>query len=82
MSNTDSEQQARRELAAIHRLTVMENLHEGSWNHCSLEHPEHPEQIMLTPGHIHWSEVCASNLVVMGPQHEMISGNLEPNDAA
>ena len=52
MSNTYTEQQAREELAAVHRLTVMENLHEGSWNHCSFEHPEHPEQIMLTPGHI------------------------------
>lgn len=82
MSNTYSEQQAREELAAVHRLTVMENLHEGTWNHCSLKHPEHPERIMLTPGHIHWSEVCASNLVVMGPQQEMIAGDLEPNSAA
>ena len=80
MSN--QEQVARENLAAVHRLTVIENLHEGSWNHCSLEHPCHPEQILLTPGHVHWSEVYASNLVVMGPQREIISGDLEPNVAA
>ena len=82
MSDSIAERTAREDLAAAHRLTVMENLHEGVWNHFSLEHPEHPEQIFLTPGHLHWSEVCAGNLVLMGPQREIISGEHEPNVAA
>lgn len=82
MNHSRAEQQTREALAAVHRLTVMENLHEGTWNHCSVEHPDHPEQILLTPGHIHWSDVRASNLVVMGPQREIVSGTLEPNVAA
>jgi ribulose-5-phosphate 4-epimerase/fuculose-1-phosphate aldolase len=82
MNAQSAEQKARRDLAAAHRLAVMENLHEGTWNHFSLKHPERPEQIFLTPGNIHWSEVCASNLALMGPQREMVAGDIEPNFAA
>ncbi|MBS34703.1 MAG: hypothetical protein CMO26_02110 [Thiotrichales bacterium] len=77
-----TEQHARRQLAAAHRLTVMENFHEGTWNHFSLKHPDNPELIFLTPGHVHWKQVNASNLVLMGPQKNMVSGELEPNVAA
>lgn len=82
MGQPSSEVSAREDLAAAHRLTVMENMHEGTWNHFSVKHPERPEQIFITPGHVHWSQVCASNLVLMGPQREIVSGELEPNVAA
>lgn len=82
MNQSISETRAREDLAAAHRLTVMENMHEGTWNHFSVKHPDNPEQIFLTPGHIHWSQVRASNLVLMGPQRDIISGELEPNVAA
>ena len=82
MNQSNAVTAAREDLAAAHRLAVMENLHEGTWNHFSLKHPDHPEQIFLTPGHVHWSQVSASDLVLMGPQSEIISGELEPNIAA
>jgi len=82
MNESLAETNVRHDLAAAHRLAVMENLHEGTWNHFSVKHPQSPEQIFLTPGHIHWSQVCASNLVLMGAQREIISGELEPNVAA
>lgn len=82
MEKESPERQARIALAAAHRLTVLENLHEGLWNHFSLKHPDQPEQILLTPGHIHFSEVRASNLVLMGPEGEIVRGDLEPNVAA
>jgi ribulose-5-phosphate 4-epimerase/fuculose-1-phosphate aldolase len=56
--------EARVDLAAAHRLAVMDNLHEGSWNHFSVSVPGIPEEILLTPGDRHWSQVTASSLIV------------------
>ena len=74
--------QARCDLAAAHRLAVMDGLNEGSWNHFSLVSPSNPTHMMITPGDTHWSQVRASNLAIMGPQAEMVSGPRKPNDAA
>jgi ribulose-5-phosphate 4-epimerase/fuculose-1-phosphate aldolase len=56
--------EARVDLAAAHRLAVMDNLHEGTWNHFSVTVPGILEEILLTPGDRHWSQVTASSLVV------------------
>ena len=82
MSEVSAEVQARRDLAAAHRLAVLENLHEGTWNHFSLKHPERRGQMLITPGHIHFSQVTASNLVVMDGAGEMVSGDRAPNMVA
>ena len=82
MQRTDTDRQVREDLAAAHRLAVMENLHEGTWNHFSAKQPGHPDRIYVTPGHMHWSQVTAGNLVLMGPEREMLSGEHEPNGAA
>ena len=52
----------------------MDGLNEGTWNHFSLMRPSEPELMLITPGDTHWSLVCASNLTVMGPQAEVVSG--------
>ena len=80
--NNGPEYQARCDLAAAHRLAVMDGLNEGSWNHFSLMSLTEPTHMMITPGDTHWSQVCASNLAVMGPQAEIISGPRPPNAAA
>ncbi len=77
----ESEHEARCDLAAAHRMAVMDGLNEGTWNHFSLMSPVEPEQMLISPGDTHWSMVKASNLTLMGPRAEVISGP-EPNDAA
>ena len=77
-----AEYQARCDLAAAHRIAVMDQLNEGSWNHLSLMSPDVPEHMLISPGDTHWSQVNASNLAVMGPQGEMVSGPTPPNGAA
>jgi ribulose-5-phosphate 4-epimerase/fuculose-1-phosphate aldolase len=63
-----SAKDARVDLAAAHRLSVRDNLHEGTWNHLSLVVPGSPDRILITPGHKHWSRVRASDLVELGPE--------------
>jgi ribulose-5-phosphate 4-epimerase/fuculose-1-phosphate aldolase len=59
--------EARRDLAAAHRLAVMDDFHEGSWNHFSLMVPGSTTQMLITPGFTHFSEVTAGKLLELGP---------------
>lgn len=77
----ESDYEARCDLAAAHRIAVFDDLNEGTWNHFSLMSPEVPENMLISPGDTHWSMVCASELTLMGPQANVISGP-EPNPAA
>jgi ribulose-5-phosphate 4-epimerase/fuculose-1-phosphate aldolase len=79
--SSSSEYEARCDLAAAHRMAVMDGLNEGTWNHFSLMSPVQPEQMLISPGDTHWSQVKASNMTLMGPQAEVISGP-QPNGAA
>ena len=72
------ERQARLDVAAAHRLAVMHGLNEGVWNHISLCSPDDPENILISPGHTHWGQVTASNLALMSPAGELISGERPP----
>jgi ribulose-5-phosphate 4-epimerase/fuculose-1-phosphate aldolase len=63
----EAEREGRIDLAAAHRIAVLEGLHEGTWNHFSLAVPGDPERMLITPGYIHWSQVTASGLRVLGP---------------
>jgi len=82
MTTDETEQSLCCELAAAHRLAVMNGLNEGTWNHMSAKLPDNPENILLTPGDTHWSQVKASNLAVMGPDATMLCGPVPPNRAA
>jgi ribulose-5-phosphate 4-epimerase/fuculose-1-phosphate aldolase len=64
-SSPEVEAQARTDLAAAHRLAVMDGLHEGSWNHMSMKIPG-KDTILISPQATHWSRVKASNLVELG----------------
>jgi ribulose-5-phosphate 4-epimerase/fuculose-1-phosphate aldolase len=70
--------EARLDVAAAHRLAVMHGLNEGVWNHISLVSPDEPDNILISPGHTHWGQVTASNLAVMNPDGEMLSGMRPP----
>ena len=41
----ENEHEARCDLAAAHRMAVLDGLNEGTWNHFSLMSPVHPEQM-------------------------------------
>ena len=57
----------RADLAAAHRLAVMDDLHEGTWNHMSVVFPGERDHLLMTPADTHWSEVTAGGLVEVGP---------------
>jgi ribulose-5-phosphate 4-epimerase/fuculose-1-phosphate aldolase len=70
------------DLAAVHRVAVMEGWHEGTWNHFSAKVPEHEDHLLLTPGHTHFSRVSASNLLLAGPDGTILDGSGVPNESA
>lgn len=67
--------QARIDLAAAHRWAVRDGLHEGTWNHLSLVHPDDPTRLLITPSYTHWSQVTASSLVDVGSDFDPATGN-------
>jgi len=79
---TEAAKQAREDLAACHRITVLENLHEGTWNQFSCRVPGKPGHMLLTPGMTHFSRVTASNLVELDPAGNAVSGEGRLNQSA
>jgi ribulose-5-phosphate 4-epimerase/fuculose-1-phosphate aldolase len=68
--------EARIDLAAAHRLCVYDNLHEGTWNHISLNDPEDPSKILISPSYVHWSQVTASSLERLGANDQAAKRDL------
>jgi ribulose-5-phosphate 4-epimerase/fuculose-1-phosphate aldolase len=81
-SESTSVESARIDLAAVHRIVVMENMHEGTWNHFSAKVPGHPDHLLLSPGHTHFSRVTASNLLMTDPSGTVVEGTGIPNISA
>jgi ribulose-5-phosphate 4-epimerase/fuculose-1-phosphate aldolase len=52
--------EARANLAAAHRLAVLDGLAEGTWNHFT--HRLADRKMLMTPLGVHWSQVRASSL--------------------
>ncbi|MDH3732972.1 MAG: class II aldolase/adducin family protein [Gemmatimonadota bacterium] len=73
---------ARQDLAACHRITVLENLHEGTWNQFSCKVPGRPGHILLTPGMTHFSRVTAASLVELDPRGDAVEGDGQLNQSA
>lgn len=59
---------ARADLAAAHRMGVIDNLHTGTWNHMSCRVPGAPGRLLITPCDSHWALVTASSLAEIGPE--------------
>ncbi len=70
------------DLAAVHRIAVMEGWHEGTWNHFSAKVPGHDDHMLLTPGQTHFSRVTASNLLLAAPDGTILDGDGLPNESA
>src|SRR5438105_4968572 len=65
-----TEQQVRVDVAAAHRLAVLNDLVEGTWNHFTHRLPRGREGILMTPPATHWSRVRASDLTAVASEDE------------
>lgn len=59
----EAEWQARVQLAALYRIFAYLKWDESIYNHISLRVPGEPGHFLINPFGLHYSEVCASNLV-------------------
>ena len=66
--------EARRHLAAAHRLAVLHELEEGIDNHFTMNVPGRDGQYLILPYGLHWSEASASNLIVFDEDGRVVEG--------
>ena len=64
-TSADAERRARIDLAACYRLADRFGLNEGIDNHLTLLLPGHADRFLLAPFGMHWSEVRASDFMVV-----------------
>src|SRR5271167_4670776 len=81
-SSADAERQARVDLAACYRLAAQFGLNEGIDNHLTLMVPGHADRFLLAPFGLHWSEVRASDFMVIDFEGRMIAGRGPIEDTA
>ncbi len=74
--------QARVDLAAAYRLCARFGWHEGICNHLSLMVPGEKDKFFLNAYGLHWSEVTASNLLVVDFDGNVVEGDGEAEDTA
>jgi ribulose-5-phosphate 4-epimerase/fuculose-1-phosphate aldolase len=79
---TESESQARVDLAACYRLAAHFGLNEGIDNHLTLMVPGHSDRFLLAPFGLHWSEVKASDFMVIDFDGQIQSGRGPVEDTA
>jgi ribulose-5-phosphate 4-epimerase/fuculose-1-phosphate aldolase len=77
-----AERQARVDLAAAHRLAVHYGYHEGIDNHFTLLLPGHADRFLLAPFGLHWSEVRASDFLVVDFAGNVLAGAGPVEDTA
>ncbi|ROT60612.1 Adducin-related protein [Penaeus vannamei] len=76
---------ARLELAAAYRGLDQLGLNEGVCNHLSVVAPRADgagEAMLVFPFGLHWSEVTASNLVMIDPDAGLVEGDTDPEVTA
>lgn len=77
-----AERDARIDLAAAFRLAVRLQANEGVANHFSLVLPGSGDRFLLNPRGLHFSEICASRLVVVDVDGNKVSGHGEVRPVA
>ena len=75
-------QQARVDLAAALRLAVRFGLHEGICNHFSFALPGLDDRFLLNPHGIHWSQLKASNMLLVDGAGKVLEGGGEAEISA
>jgi len=79
---SDAEMQARVDLAACYRLAAHFGLNEGIDNHLTLLVPGYSDRFLLAPFGLLWSEVRASDFMVIDFEGRMLSGRGPVEDTA
>jgi len=79
---SETEREARVDLAAAYRLACHHGLNEGVCNHFSLMLPGSSERFLLIGYGTHWSEVTASTLLVVDLDGNLIAGEGEVEETA
>ncbi|MBI3146222.1 MAG: class II aldolase/adducin family protein [Pseudogulbenkiania sp.] len=69
---SEAEWQARVQLAAMYRIFAYLKWDESIYNHISLRVPGEPGHFLINPFGLHYSEVCASNLVKIDIEGKII----------
>lgn len=77
-----NERQARIDLAACYRLADHFGLNEGIDNHMTMLVPGHADRFLLAPFGLHWSEVKASDFMVVDFDGQILSGRGPIEDTA
>jgi len=81
MIDPDALALARIDLAAALRLACRNGFHEGICNHFSYMVPG-SEAFLINPQGVHWSEICASSLVLMDADGKLLEGESPPEPTA
>lgn len=70
----DAVAQARLQLAAAHRLAVIDELEEGIDNHFTVTVPGHDDRYLILPFGLHWSEARASDMIMFDESGATLEG--------
>ena len=74
LKSVPNERQARVDLAACYRLADHFGLNEGIDNHLTMLVPGHDDRFLLAPFGMHWSEVKASDFMVVDFNGRILAG--------
>ena len=80
--NDEALQQARIDLTAALRWADRLGLSEGICNHFSLVVPGTTDRFLLNPQGIHWSELQASDLLIVDPDGQVVEGKWQVEPTA
>src|SRR5450631_4513114 len=81
-ASAETERHARVDLAACYRLADRFGLNEGIDNHLTLLLPGHSDRFLLAPFGMHWSEVTASDFLVVDFNGRVLAGQGSVEDTA
>ena len=79
---SQAEWEARQQLAACYRIFDMLGWTEMIYNHITLRVPDEPDAFLINPYGLHYSEVCASNLVKIDIDGNKLDDNPFPVNLA
>ena len=68
-------------LAALHRLYVHFGWTDLIYTHLTARMPDNPQHYLIKPDHLLMDEICASNLIVVDMDGNLIAGEDPPNEA-
>ena len=70
----DPIQQAKIDLAAAHRLAVLDEFEEGIDNHFTVTVPGCEDRYLILPFGLHWSEARASDMIIFDDNGAILEG--------